>query len=944
MGILRLIEVPAGGLRQTYQRRYVDWAGAGTLLTDPVTGFRDAYAWNSATPQLAQALSDVAAVLESYDLQLSSFQLTAEQLAFANAGATEPLAGALGICVDLGEALGVPPGSEAGVRFLLRAPTAERGAAIAALPFASLSGSTGDAAGDGPSVAISGDADLTQGFAVTLAPGHAPVVDAGFLGGTPASPARLQMTVRVPPAPGEPERIVVGAPDASRLSLHTLTLSAGAALVAAQQLDAFVELGLEKLRVVVKPGADEVDSFVADLLGPNGISAELSAGVRLSSLTGFHLTGSGGLEGTFPADAHVGPVAVHAIAFGLKPAEQGFDFDVGASVSGEIGPVAVVVDRIGFRLAARFPDPPLGNLGPLDVSFGFLPPNGLGLVVQAGPVGGGGFLFYDERQEQYAGALQLEFSGIALKAVGLLTTRLPGGAPGFSLLLIVSAEFTPVQLGLGFTLNGVGGLLGINRTVAVEPLRAGLKSGSVGAMLFPADPVGHAQQLVATLGTVFPPAAGRHVFGPMVRIGWGTPTLLTIEVALVLELPAPVRLIVIGRLRALLPEEDAPVVRLQMDVLGVIDFDRREAAADATLVDSQLAGFTLTGDMAMRLSWGPSSAFLLAVGGFNPRFLPPPGFPGLDRVAVALATGNNPRLRLEAYLAVTSNTVQFGARLDLSVEAGPFTVAGLLSFDALVQLSPLSFVVDLAASLAVKSGGHTILSVTLKLTLSGPAPWHARGKATISILFFDVSVHFDVTIGDEPAPALPETVDVAPLLLAALRDARSWTAQLPVGGEALVTLRALEPTTEILAHPLGTLQVRQRVVPLERTLDRFGSDVPAGARLFRIAHATLAGDAAETEPLDDLFAPAQFTALSDDEKLSQPSFAPMRSGVRVGEHDVAHGAAVTADVVFEQRVVPAPGRPAPAPVAVPLTADVLLTLADSSAAARRAKVPVGAVG
>ena len=130
-------------------------------------------------------------------------------------------------------------------------------------------------------------------------------------------------------------------------------------------------------------------------------------------------------------------------------------------------------------------------------------------------------------------------------------------------------------------------------------------------------------------------------------------------------------------------------MRLQVDVLGVIDFDRREAAVDATLVDSRLAQFALTGDMALRMSWGAQPSFLLAVGGFHPRFAAPPGFPALERVAVALASGDNPKLRLEAYLALTSNTVQFGARVDLAARAGSFSIAGFLSFDALVTLAPL---------------------------------------------------------------------------------------------------------------------------------------------------------------------------------------------------------------------------------------------------------------
>src|SRR6185436_4001289 len=253
----------------------------------------------------------------------------------------------------------------------------------------------------------------------------------------------------------------------------------------------------------------------------------------------------------------------------------------------------------------------------------------------------------------------------------------------------------------------------------------------------------------------------------------------TIDLCLAVELPSPVRLIILGRLRALLPDQRAPVVRLQMDMLGVIDFGKHEASVDATLVDSRLAEFALTGDMALRMKWGPQSTFLLAVGGFHPRFVAPAGFPALKRVAVALSSGDNPKLRLEAYLALTSNTVQLGARIDLAVKSGKFTVAGFLSFDALVTLSPLSFTVDIAGKLAVRAGGHTILSVVVALSKKGPKPWHARGKASFSILFFDITFRFDVTIGERTPAAGPAGIDVAPLIRSALADRRSWSAQLP---------------------------------------------------------------------------------------------------------------------------------------------------------------------
>jgi hypothetical protein len=553
-------------------------------------------------------------------------------------------------------------------------------------------------------------------------------------------------------------------------------------------------------------------------------------------------------------------------------------------------------------------------------------PTGLGLAIGAGPVTGGGFLRYEAERSQYSGAVALDFEGIAVRAVGLLTTQLPGGRPGFSLLVLVSADFPPVQLGLGFRLVGVGGLLGINRTVSVEALRAGLKTGALGAVLSPPDPEASAGELVAKLAGLFPVAPGRHVFAPTARIVWGTPTLITIELALVLELPSPVRLVALGRLRALLPSEQEPIVRLQVDVLGVIDFDRREAAVDATLVDSRLAQFALTGDMALRMSWGAQPSFLLAVGGFHPRFTAPPGFPALERVAVALARGDNPKLRLEAYLALTSNTVQFGARVDLGARAGKFSIAGFLSFDALVTLAPLAFVVDIAAKLAVKVGGRTLLTVSLALTLSGPRPWRARGRASFSILFFDVSFGFDVTIGDAAQPALPPPVDVAPLLLAAFTDARAWTPQVPVGAADAVTLRSLEPGADVLSHPLATLQVRQRVAPLERTLERFGSGVPSGARRFRITLATIGPSRATVTPLHDHFAPAQFTALSDDAKLSAPSFDQMVSGAALGADGYTHGTPVTVGLAYEQLLVTAAGVPEPKPQRIPLPGDVLSTL------------------
>src|SRR5438552_7566747 len=116
VGIVQLDMAPAVGLRGAYVQRRVQWNRVGTLLTDPLKGFREAYAWSTSAPQLRQAVGDLGSVLEAFGLQYSFFTPEPAQLAFINAGATVPLSAERGICLDFDDALGVPPGSEAGVR------------------------------------------------------------------------------------------------------------------------------------------------------------------------------------------------------------------------------------------------------------------------------------------------------------------------------------------------------------------------------------------------------------------------------------------------------------------------------------------------------------------------------------------------------------------------------------------------------------------------------------------------------------------------------------------------------------------------------------------------------------------------------------------------------------------------------------------------------------
>jgi hypothetical protein len=107
---------------------------------------------------------------------------------------------------------------------------------------------------------------------------------------------------------------------------------------------------------------------------------------------------------------------------------------------------------------------------------------------------------------------------------------------------------------------------------------------------------------------------------------------------------------------------------------------------------------------------------------------------------------------------------------------------------------------------------------------------------------------------------------------------------LPYGAHPAVTLRTLpDPAQMLIVEPFGGLDVSQKVSPLAIAIQRFGATTPQDGSVFRIADVTVPGGAIETDPLHEEFAPAQFFAMSDAEKLSRPSFAAYEAGIAIGK-------------------------------------------------------------
>lgn len=626
------------------------------------------------------------------------------------------------------------------------------------------------------------------------------------------------------------------------------------------------------------------DGFIQKLLSNLSFDAEFSLGADWDPERGLRFRGDAGLEILMPLHVDLSVIIIDGLYFKIGISNE-IPLQLGLSTkfTANLGPLKAVVEKIGVNVNITFPSDGKGNLGIANIGFGFKPPSGVGLSIDAGVVRGGGYLYFDFDKEEYAGVLELSIAKIVtVKAIALITTKMPDGSKGFSLLIIITAEFgTGIQLGFGFTLIGVGGLLGLNRTMLPEPIAAGIRSGGINSIMFPPDPVANAPRIISDLRSYFPPYEGRFLIGPMVKLGWGTPTLVSIAFGLIIEIPGNIA--IIGVLRVALPADDLATVVINVGFIGALEFDKKRLWFFASIFDSRILFLTLEGDMGLLMDYGDKSEFILTVGGFHPLFNPPPlPFPNPRRIRIDILRNAFQRISVECYFAVTSNTAQFGARADLFMGLAVVEVTGNFCFDALFQFSPFKFIIQMSFSVSLKVFGIGLFSIHLQLTLEGPTPWHAKGTGTLSIdlwLFeIEISASFDITWGDAQNAVMP-SIKVLLLLAEEYKKIDNWQAKIADSNNLLVSLRKLETQSESLVlHPLGTLQISQRAVPLNLNIDKVGSRKAEDGKKFSLKVTTLELKDSGSKP-QEKFAIAQYQDMKDDEKLTRPSFQEYDGGI-----------------------------------------------------------------
>jgi hypothetical protein len=650
-----------------------------------------------------------------------------------------------------------------------------------------------------------------------------------------------------------------------------------------------------------------------DTLG-DGLRFDLDLDIAYVEGTGLTLNANAGLEVQFDIDKQFGKdnsvvnFKLHSIHL-LAPIDATLEgIDVRAEVrfhlSLKAGPVTLVVDGIGGYLGVRYD----GGLSMLPV--GFLPPTGAGLQIHAGSVTGGGFLdFTGGPTDRFAGVLYLKIGAFEVTAFGIHELT---GAPGdanrhTSIVLVLGIAFSPgIQLGYGIEISGFGGLIGINRRADTDALRERLTSGAAGNVLFAEDPIRNAPDILDDLDALFPPAPGISVFGPTIQLSWlnifGV-KFLRVDIGVFLEIPSS-KVIILGSARASIPPtKDGPkLIDIHLDVVGLIDVPNALVEFDATLISSKvLYDFHLTGDAAFRLHWGDQPYLFLTLGGFHPDFHPEPAvFPDLTRLALTLKDPQLPGLifRAEAYLAVTTNTVQFGGRVELGYVKKSFNLVGFLQLDALIQFRPFTFSVEFSAGVQLRYNELTLVGIKFSGTITGPGPFVITGKACIEVLWFDICADASITIGSSQGPAPAGVSSATNALHPELLDPANLRS---VGGDDSLAAQQPRPTagTRTRVSPLGALQWTQRRAPLATLIDRFeGQPLPAQQRVVLSSPQTN-GLAA------DWFAPGSFANLSQADQLNRPSFEQLPAGANLTFPAVASDA-VRHEIVVQEIHLPLP--------------------------------------
>lgn len=584
----------------------------------------------------------------------------------------------------------------------------------------------------------------------------------------------------------------------------------------------------------------------------------------------------------------IGPVKFDKLSVDLGNLSGSFGdlgMTLGSTFALDFSCLTMSFENLGISFDINFLKPD-GSLGDYDFSGSFKFPDGIGISIETPVVKGAGLISYDKSEGTLFSALSLEV--LKKFTVGCIVDADLGVKDGhcFSLVALISTSFSPgIPLGMGFSLNGVGGCLGLNRMYDADAVSGGVRSGVFGSVFFVDNVMNHLTEMKTAVKQFFPEKKKQFFLGVLCKICFEP--VVTCEFGLLIQAPNPMSIGIVGALKVRVG--DTNLIKINVYFFGEIDFDKG-LRFDASIVDSEIVGLKLEGDMAFRLFWGgPYKGFGLSIGGFHPAYKPEEGLkfaPNMRRLSLSL-NYDIVKIKLETYLAVTSNSFQIGARLDLNVGWEEFGLIGYAGFDALFVFKPFRFSFSLEIGVAVMVGSAKLFSVDLALSVEGPAKWRVKGKAYFTVLFIPVKCKFSLAWGDSPKEERRATIAVWKdvLLPELLRDNNWITSSAEQNNDG----KEKDVNAMLTLQPNDTFSFNQSAVPFDYPMGLCNDALPEDFTSFHLKKVSIIADkevfSLETSCLNNDFAPSLYKELSNEERLSNPSYESVTSGFEAKDNN-----------------------------------------------------------
>jgi hypothetical protein len=585
-------------------------------------------------------------------------------------------------------------------------------------------------------------------------------------------------------------------------------------------------------------------------------------------------------------------IEIYTFRFKAGQLDTDQSFDMRLTMDGQFNFGAVTINYKGLGVDLDFNRAPLlphYNLGSMHLTAAPVLPASFAINVEKeNVVSGGGMLSIIDEGRRYEGYLMLKiFDKVTINALAIVEFETQTGLRQFSLFALMGVEFKPgIELGMGFTLTGLGGLFAYNRSMNLNKLRAEVYKPGFENLFFPSDVTKNTRDIIKAIDQVYEVTDNQYVFGPSVKITWGKPKpMIELTAAVLVQIPT-FSVAMAGVLKVMLPdiESKKKILDLKGNFVAIYDHAGQELSLDGSLVDSKFLVYTITGDIVVRVKWGTQKYFLFSAGGFHPGYTSlPTNVPiAMRRLGIVFSVSDEFKMTMSSYFAVTSNTAQFGAGVRVDAKLGDFRLILNGGFDTLIYFNPYAYKVGIYLLGELKKDQRVLLALGLTANLTGPTPATLlTGAVSFTLLNVPSTYNFTWNIDSNEWDDVAFNPDFSSInVMALVGDALSIVNFIT--GKKYKEFATLDDRYDAAMAPLAPhkgIEISQDAVPFNVNIEKIGANELNEDFEINIGAIMLNGQELVAEVAQNDFARGVYQSLTTEQMLRLPSYETMNAGM-----------------------------------------------------------------